>query len=130
MDTYLPWTAVLVHLPTCWPSLQLMGHLQCCSISVCMPYASSGTRVLCGLPSASGCGLSFAFCRTIITLQSTLQLCAAQQKPDVLSRLQNKMPGPPHRARNALLYMDLEAVDLTKPEVARLITMAGLDSLP
>ena len=48
----------------------------------------------------------------------------------MLSWLQNKMPGPPHRARNALLYMDLEAEELTKPEVARLITMAGLDSLP
>lgn len=84
----------------------------------------------CRLHSADGCGLSFALSRTIITLQSTLQLCGAQQKPDVLSCLQDKMPGPPHRARNALLYMDLEAEDLTKPEVARLITMAGIDLLP
>ena len=84
----------------------------------------------CRPHSAGGCGLSFALPRTIIRVQSTLQLYGAQQKPDVLSCLQDKMPGPPHRARNALLYMDLEAEDLTKPEVARLITMAGIDSLP
>lgn len=54
----------------------------------------------------------------------------AQQGLRCCHALQNKMPGPPHRARNALLYMALEAGDLAKPEVARLITMAGLDSAP
>ena len=84
----------------------------------------------CRLHSADGCGLSFALPGQSSRCKSTLQLCGAQQKPDVLSCLQDKLPGPPHRARNALLYMDLEAEDLTKPEVAWLITMAGIDSLP
>ena len=44
--------------------------------------------------------------------------------------LQEKVPGPAHRARNALLYLQLENKDLVRPEVLDLISMAGLDSLP
>jgi hypothetical protein len=44
--------------------------------------------------------------------------------------MQEKMPGPAHRARNALLYMQLENEDLSRPDASELITMAGLDSLP
>ena len=115
------------------------GYLQCAdrphdawaqsSLSTRMLCAGSGARALQTALSRWLWAL-IRPSRTIIRLQSMLQLCGAQQKPDVLSCLQNKVPGPPHRARNALLYLDLEAEDLTKPEVVRLITMAGIDYLP
>ncbi len=54
----------------------------------------------------------------------------ALQQLRVFSLLQKKVPGPPHRARNALLYLQLRHIDIPKAEVADLMAIAGLDSLP
>ena len=43
---------------------------------------------------------------------------------------QRKKPGPPHRARNALLYLQLRQADVDVAEVRDLLATAGLDSMP
>lgn len=44
--------------------------------------------------------------------------------------VQRKIPGPPHRARNALLYLQLRQGDVNQAEVRDLLAIAGLDSMP
>ncbi len=48
----------------------------------------------------------------------------------VVAVVQGKRPGPPHRARNALLYLQLRQVEINQAEVRDLLAMAGLGSLP
>ncbi len=46
--------------------------------------------------------------------------------------VQRKKPGPPHRARNALLYLQLRQIDtdIDQTEVRNMLAIAGLDSMP
>ncbi len=74
--------------------------------------------------------LQYHFCHCLCTNPRIGCLAWVLRLPRVVALVQRKKPGPPHRARNALLYLQLRQEDIDPTEVRNMLEMAGLDSMP